>query len=253
MERAFPPVRWIPADDANHTVSDRPRAHPVDFVVVHVTEETFADTRRIFQDPRAKVSAHYLVGSADGRVAQFVREKDIAWHAGNWDYNTRSIGIEHEGWPDRPEYFTDALYDASARLAAAVCHRYGIPVTRDRVIGHSEVPGATHTDPGTHWDWDRYLDLVARQLICAGQSRTQGEAHMADIDIETRKAEARKAFDRFDVNGDGFITAAEYKSVMAQLGDFNVTETVAQALINKKDGNADGVLSFDEFWASLNH
>ncbi|MBT2384867.1 EF-hand domain-containing protein [Streptomyces sp. ISL-11] len=73
---------------------------------------------------------------------------------------------------------------------------------------------------------------------------------MADIDA--RKAEARKAFERFDVDGDGLITAAEYKSVMAQLGDFNVTETVAQAIINKKDGNGDGVLSFDEFWASVN-
>ncbi|MEU4210792.1 EF-hand domain-containing protein [Streptomyces sp. NPDC026206] len=70
---------------------------------------------------------------------------------------------------------------------------------------------------------------------------------MADMDA------ARTAFNRFDVDGDGFITAVEYKSVMAQLGDHNVTETVAQALINKKDGNSDGVLSFDEFWASLNH
>ncbi|AZQ73655.1 MULTISPECIES: EF-hand domain-containing protein [Streptomyces] len=64
--------------------------------------------------------------------------------------------------------------------------------------------------------------------------------------------EARKAFDRFDVDGDGFITAEEYKSVMAQLGDHNVTVTVAQAIINKKDGNGDGVLSFEEFWASQN-
>ncbi|MCS0634133.1 EF-hand domain-containing protein [Streptomyces sp. LP05-1] len=66
---------------------------------------------------------------------------------------------------------------------------------------------------------------------------------MADIES------ARKAFERFDVDGDGFITAAEYKSVMAQLGDFNVTETVAQAVINSQDGNGDGLLSFDEFWA----
>ena len=27
-----------------------------------------------------------------------VAEQDIAWHAGNWDYNTRAIGIEHEGY-----------------------------------------------------------------------------------------------------------------------------------------------------------
>ncbi|WP_175412053.1 EF-hand domain-containing protein [Streptomyces sp. TRM64462] len=68
---------------------------------------------------------------------------------------------------------------------------------------------------------------------------------MADIES------ARKAFDRFDVNGDGFITAAEYKSVMAELGDFNVTEPVAQAVINAQDGNGDGLLSWDEFWARL--
>ncbi|MFF2064027.1 EF-hand domain-containing protein [Streptomyces sp. NPDC058200] len=66
---------------------------------------------------------------------------------------------------------------------------------------------------------------------------------MADID------DARKAFDRFDANGDGLITAAEYKSAMAQLGDFNVTETVAQAVINAHDANSDGLLTFDEFWA----
>ncbi|GAA0477408.1 peptidoglycan recognition family protein [Streptomyces sp. NPDC046215] len=156
----YPPTHWIPADPANYTVSARPESYPVDFVVVHVTEETFPDARRIFQNPRAKVSAHYMVASADGYIGQFVREKDIAWHAGNWNYNTRSIGIEHEGWTDRPEYFTDALYRSSARLTAALCARYGIPRTRERILGHIEVPGATHTDPGPHWDWNRYMRLV---------------------------------------------------------------------------------------------
>ncbi|MCX4723619.1 MULTISPECIES: EF-hand domain-containing protein [unclassified Streptomyces] len=66
------------------------------------------------------------------------------------------------------------------------------------------------------------------------------------------KEEARKAFERLDVDGDGRITASEYKSVMAQLGDFHVTETVAQSIIRSKDANGDGRLSFEEFWASLN-
>ncbi|MEC4016302.1 EF-hand domain-containing protein [Streptomyces sp. H27-D2] len=67
---------------------------------------------------------------------------------------------------------------------------------------------------------------------------------MADIQA------ARTAFERFDVNHDGRITAAEYKSVMAQLGDPYVTETVAQALINSVDSDGDGQMSFEEFWAS---
>lgn len=61
---------------------------------------------------------------------------------------------------------------------------------------------------------------------------------------------ARKVFERFDGNGDGLITANEYKSAMAQLGDPFVTETVAQAIINAHDANGDGLLTFEEFWAA---
>ncbi|QNP66951.1 N-acetylmuramoyl-L-alanine amidase [Streptomyces genisteinicus] len=156
----FPAAEWTPAAASNRTASTRPTAYPVQYVVVHVTQETYADTLSIFKDPARKVSAHYVVRSSDGHVAQCVQERDIAWHAGNWDYNTRSIGIEHEGWVDRPAYFTHALYERSAALTAYVCDRYGIPKDRAHIIGHHEVPGATHTDPGPLWDWSRYIRLV---------------------------------------------------------------------------------------------
>ncbi|MFF0788803.1 EF-hand domain-containing protein [Streptomyces spiralis] len=68
---------------------------------------------------------------------------------------------------------------------------------------------------------------------------------MADIE------EARTQFQRIDADGDGFITAAEFKSALAQEGDWNVTETVAEAIIRTRDLNGDKVLSFDEFWAYL--
>ncbi|WP_329221225.1 EF-hand domain-containing protein [Streptomyces sp. NBC_01485] len=68
---------------------------------------------------------------------------------------------------------------------------------------------------------------------------------MADIE------EARKQFQRIDTDGDGFITAAEFKSALAQEGDWNVTETVAEAIIKSRDLNGDKVLSFDEFWTYL--
>ncbi|MFF0225339.1 N-acetylmuramoyl-L-alanine amidase [Streptomyces sp. NPDC004629] len=156
----YPPAEWQPASTSNHTASSRPSAYPVDRVIVHVTQETYASTLSIFQNPQKKVSAHYVVRSADGHVAQCVREADIAWHAGNWDYNTRSIGIEHEGWVDQPAYFTDAMYTQSARLTAAICDRYGIPKDRAHILGHVEVPGTDHTDPGPNWDWVRYIRLV---------------------------------------------------------------------------------------------
>jgi Ca2+-binding EF-hand superfamily protein len=63
---------------------------------------------------------------------------------------------------------------------------------------------------------------------------------------------ARKEFQRIDTDGDGFITAAEFKTALAQGGDWNVTESVAEAIIKARDLNGDKVLSFDEFWAYLN-
>ncbi|MGW0084654.1 N-acetylmuramoyl-L-alanine amidase [Streptomyces sp. NPDC003393] len=155
-----PPAEWQPASISNYTASDRPTSYSVDRVIIHVTQETYAETLAVFQNPQKEVSAHYVVRSADGHVAQCVHEADVAWHAGNWDYNTHSIGIEHEGWVDEPAYFTDALYEQSARLTAAVCDRYGIPRDRGHIIGHDEVPGADHTDPGPNWDWVRYMGLV---------------------------------------------------------------------------------------------
>ncbi|MGW3034174.1 EF-hand domain-containing protein [Streptomyces sp. NPDC001178] len=69
---------------------------------------------------------------------------------------------------------------------------------------------------------------------------------MADIEA------ARKEFQRIDSDGDGFITAAEFKTALAQGGDWNVTESVAEVIIKTRDLNGDKVLSFDEFWAYLN-
>ena len=156
-----PSAEWQPATTANYTAANRPSSHRVDRVVIHVTQTAYTGTLAIFQNPAKKVSAHYVVRSVDGHMAQCVREADIAWHAGNWSYNTRSIGIEHEGWVDKPAYFTEALYARSAKLTAGICGRYGIPRDRAHVIGHYEVPGTDHTDPGPHWDWTRYMRMVA--------------------------------------------------------------------------------------------
>ncbi|WP_329237668.1 N-acetylmuramoyl-L-alanine amidase [Streptomyces sp. NBC_00111] len=153
-------AQWFPASESNCTPSRRSSERPVDLVVIHVAQQTFSQTVGIFRNPAKEVSAHYVVRSGDGFVAQCVRERDIAWHAGSWDHNTRSIGIEHEGWIDQPAYFTHTMYARSAKLTADICDRYGLPKDRAHIIGHHEVPGSDHTDPGPHWDWVRYIRLV---------------------------------------------------------------------------------------------
>ncbi|MFJ6794218.1 N-acetylmuramoyl-L-alanine amidase [Streptomyces sp. NPDC091268] len=154
---------WTAASPANWRLADRPDDYRVDRIVVHVTQGSFATSVDAFRNPWHKASAHYIVRQ-DGHVEQMVRELDVAFHAGSRSMNERSVGIEHEGFVDRPQDFTDAMYEASARLAADICHRYRIPADRRHILGHSEVPGADHTDPGRHWDWDRYLRMIGEAL-----------------------------------------------------------------------------------------
>jgi N-acetyl-anhydromuramyl-L-alanine amidase AmpD len=157
-----PGAQWLPADPANYRTARRPRSHPVDHVVIHVTQEHFDDAVAVFQDPGRKTSAHYLVRSADGHIGQCVRERDIAWHTGDPYYDNRGIGITHEGWVNSTAWFTEEMYAASAALTAAVCARYAIPLDRAHILGHHEVSSATHTDPGANWDWDHYLELARK-------------------------------------------------------------------------------------------
>lgn len=150
---------WTAASDANWRRADRPDDYDIDRVVIHVTQGSFSSAVAVFQDPGHRAAAHYIVRK-DGHVTQMIRELDVAFHAGNRSYNERSVGIEHEGFVEHPQGFTTAMYGASARLTAAICARYDIPVDREHIIGHVEVPGTDHTDPGKGWDWDRYMKLV---------------------------------------------------------------------------------------------
>jgi N-acetyl-anhydromuramyl-L-alanine amidase AmpD len=180
----YPSVEWIPASSSNYT-SGR-GGSSIRYVVIHDIEGTMPGAISVFRNPRAEASAHYIVRARDGHIVQMVREQDRAWHAGHWLFNSSAIGIEHEGFADRPHgggYYTERLYQSSAQLTCAIARRYDIPVDRRHIIGHGNVPssrsstticsdsaansgacgGASHHhDPGRYWDWRLYMSLVAR-------------------------------------------------------------------------------------------
>jgi N-acetyl-anhydromuramyl-L-alanine amidase AmpD len=166
----YAPAAWVPASMSNYTASSRPSQYIPIRVVIHVTQGSYAGTLNHFQNPSAQGSAHFVMRSSDGAATQMVREQDVAWHAGNWDYNTRSIGIEHEGFVDNPSWFTDAMYRASAQVTASIVRKYSIPIDRQHIIGHNEVPDPLHpwltggldhhTDPGPFWNWGLYMSYV---------------------------------------------------------------------------------------------
>lgn len=158
---------WVPACEDNYSDYSR-GASSIDLIVIHTVQGSYSGCASWFANCSAEASAHYVV-SAGGAVTQMVREADVAWHAGNWDYNERSVGIEHEGYVSDCSDYTDALYRGSAALAADIAARQGVPLDRSHIVGHDEVPdpdgtgyggSGNHTDPGSCWDWDYYMSLV---------------------------------------------------------------------------------------------
>ncbi|MFJ7071863.1 N-acetylmuramoyl-L-alanine amidase [Streptomyces sp. NPDC098781] len=181
-ETECPPTvscEWIPApyeefgdgDYGNHDLADRPASQGIDYIVIHDTEGAWDGVLTMVQDP-TYVSWQYTLRSTDGHIAQHVKAKDVAWHAGNWYVNAKSIGLEHEGFLARPDaWYTEAMYRSSARLVAYLAKEHDIPLDRQHILGHDTVPGPTastvrgmHTDPGPYWDWRHYFELLGRPI-----------------------------------------------------------------------------------------
>jgi photosystem II stability/assembly factor-like uncharacterized protein len=166
----YPLAHWLAASTSNYTRANRPISNPINMVVIHVTEGSYAGTLQWFRNPHAHATAHYVIRSSDGDVTQMVREKDEAWHSGNGQVNDTSIGIEHEGFTNVCSWLTDAMYRSSAQLSAYLAIKYLIPIDRKHFIGHNEVPDpfhpgqfggyAHHTDPGRCWNWPKYMGLI---------------------------------------------------------------------------------------------
>jgi MYXO-CTERM domain-containing protein len=183
-------VAFVPASTSNYAAS---RGVAVTTVVIHDMEGSYSSAMSWFQNPSAQASAHYLIRSSDGQITQMVHDADTAWHSGNSSVNHQSVGIEHEGFAhDGATWFTEAMYKSSAALTRWLTDTYGIPRDRAHIIGHYEVPDASHTTGGDpahpgwygganhhhdpcdtwkgdatwhnvtacYWDWTHYMDLV---------------------------------------------------------------------------------------------
>jgi hypothetical protein len=161
-----------PGDYGSYDLADRPHGPAIDHIVLHDTEGSYAGAVATFTNPANYVSAHYVIRAADGHVTQMVRTRDVAWHAGNWYLNMHSVGIEQEGYAVRgATWFTERLYRSSARLVRYLAARYRIPLDRQHILGHDNVPGTIparvarmHWDPGPFWDWNHYLALLGRPV-----------------------------------------------------------------------------------------
>ncbi|HUQ09472.1 MAG TPA: 1,6-anhydro-N-acetylmuramyl-L-alanine amidase AmpD [Steroidobacteraceae bacterium] len=111
-----------------------------------------------------RVSAHLFVRRG-GEVVQFVSFNDRAWHAGRSSWQGReacndySIGIECEGTDEVP--YSEAQYACLRKLLPMLLAAYPA-ITRERIVGHSDVAPGRKTDPGPSFDWGQiYLPTTS--------------------------------------------------------------------------------------------
>ncbi|MCQ2279353.1 MAG: N-acetylmuramoyl-L-alanine amidase [Bacteroidales bacterium] len=261
----YPNAIWMPAGTCNYSSRN---GHRVSAITIHYTQGTYSGSIAWFQNCSyngvgAQASAHYVLRSVDGQVAQMVRETDKAWHVGN--SNSYTIGLEHEAYGDIASYFTPAMYQSSAQLTRDICERHGISPLRMfyrdtldngsvlnyglhdlggetscvKIRGHQHFPSQTHTDPGPYWDWNYYFKLVNADTPVTTFHSTTGTftdsgGETGDYGNDERKLyliqvpEAENitlTFSAFDLENDyDFMWIYDGNTVFApQLGRWNTT------------------------------
>jgi len=124
-----PGATWLGSPNFSLNRDGHYMAPTASWIVLHTMVGTVASAEARFRNPAQQASAHYGVG-LDGSLVQWVDEKDAAWHAGDYQVNLDSIGIEHEDGGNYNSPRPDALYKRSAQLVAAICRRYRLPCVR---------------------------------------------------------------------------------------------------------------------------
>lgn len=94
----------------------------IKYVVIHWMVGTLSSTDAVFKNSATQTSAHY--GIENNTVHQYVKETNTAYHAGTWNANLQSIGIEHSAAPGRPA--TASTYKTSIKLITEICKRYNL-------------------------------------------------------------------------------------------------------------------------------
>jgi len=171
---------YIPSPNCN----DRPDSNDISLIVVHgislpagqfggpYIEQLFTnqlDTQKheAFKDLEGlKVSSHLLI-RRDGQVLQFVPFDKRAWHAGvsqfegRKDCNDFSIGIELEGTDELA--YEEPQYQQLATVIMTLLKHYPT-ISRERIVGHSDIAPGRKTDPGPVFDWAKLAHVLADRL-----------------------------------------------------------------------------------------
>lgn len=148
-------------DDINliviHSISLPPGKYNNSYIEEFFCNKLSVNENKYFESiSDLKVSSHILI-KRDGKIIQFVPFNKKAWHAGESVFKGRlncnefSIGIELEGCEE--DDFTQNQYKNLVNICLTLFKFYP-EITRQNVVGHSEIAPGRKTDPGKNFNWE---------------------------------------------------------------------------------------------------
>lgn len=112
-------------------------------------------------------SSHYIIG-LNGEIIRCIPEDEVAFHAGSYSMNRKSIGIEtcHPDWEGK---FNEVTYNSLVELCVDICRRYNLGI--DAIIRHYDVTGkeCPRYYVRNESEWIKFKNDVANNL---GQATT---------------------------------------------------------------------------------
>lgn len=226
-----------------HAAGDGGPRDITQMVVIHATDNTASDENE----------SSYAMHRPDQTSAHFYVDDDSAFRClplANIAFgcypvgNGRSVQFELCGVSS---HISDATMRQAAPLVAEVCKAYGIPIRKigpsdlvngvKGICGHGDVTNAwhqgDHTDPGSGFDWNRFISLVQ---AAAGVSPTPTPAPSAPPFPLSYPPNCYG-----DVNGPDWMHGGYFQS------ERPAVKAIQQALIRK--GAVSGVSNPDSGWA----
>ena len=136
-------------------------AKDIKFIIIHYTGmQSEIESIERLKNPKFKVSCHYLI-NRKGKVVQMVRDRNIAWHAGEsrWkkfkNLNKVSIGIElvNKGHKYGYQNFSGDQIKNLIKLCKNLKKKYRIK--KENFLGHSDIAPLRKIDPGEKFPWKK--------------------------------------------------------------------------------------------------
>lgn len=215
--------------DPNIMNSDMNRTK-IDRIIIHHNAGTSDEgARRTWYVSTGKgTSAHYQVTPT--KIWGCVGEEAVAYHAGNYPTNQRSIGIEHLNSTGAPTWLIDEkTYQNSAKLIADIAKRYSIPIDRQHILKHGEV-SSTACPGGINID--RLVELAKGYANGTAQTAKKSAKPTAKVKVETDNYKDKAfAIRLYDVKSPDGIASVKFPVWTDNKGqdDLKWNEAVKQA------------------------